>query len=176
MSIEDAINLIFSGNCVLFLGAGYSYQAENVMENGIPMASELSKLLDEESGEDSDWDLSLAAQSYIEIKGEYQIVEFLKNTFRAVGVKESQEELGKYSWKRVYTTNYDDVFEFSALKNKKRSTSITLSDRLREFKIRMGLLSILMVVLLILQLHSFLRSLNLQIQVILQPNLCKANG
>ena len=51
MSIEDAINLIFSGNCVLFLGAGYSYQAENVMGNGIPMASELSKLLDEKSWE-----------------------------------------------------------------------------------------------------------------------------
>lgn len=139
MSIEDAINLIFSGNCVLFLGAGYSYQAENVMGNGIPMASELSKLLDEESGEDSDWDLSLAAQSYIEAKGEYQIVEFLKDTFKAVGVKESQEELGKYTWKRVYTTNYDDVFEFSSLKNKKRSTSITLTDRLRDFKNKNGL-------------------------------------
>ena len=66
-------------------------------------------------------------------------MEFLKDTFKAVGVKESQEELGKYSWKRVYTTNYDDVFEFSSLKNKKRSTSITLTDRLRDFKNKNGL-------------------------------------
>lgn len=139
MNIEEAINLIFSGNCVLFLGAGYSYQAENALKNGIPMAGDLAGLLDKESGEDSEGDLSLAAESYIEAKGEYQIVEFLKDTFAAVSVKDCQEELGKYSWKRVYTTNYDNVFESSVIKNKKRATSITLTDKLRDFKDKKGL-------------------------------------
>lgn len=140
MNIEDAINLIFSGNCVLFLGAGYSYQAENALKNGIPMAGDLASLLDKESGEESDGDLSLAAESYIEAKGEYQIVEFLKDTFAAVSVKDCQEELGKYSWKRVYTTNYDNVFESSVTKNNKRATSITLTDKLRDYKDKKGLI------------------------------------
>lgn len=139
MDLNEAINLIYAGNCVLFLGAGYSLEAKNVKGKGIPLAGELAGLLDKDSGEDSDGDLSLSAQSYIESQGEYQLVEYLKDTFTAVEVKHTQEIFGKYSWKRVYTTNYDNVYEFSVTKNKKRTTPVTLSDKLRDFKDKKGL-------------------------------------
>lgn len=139
MDLKEAINLIYAGNCILFLGAGYSLNAENILGKGIPLAGDLAGMLDRESEEDSDDDLSLAAQSYMEIKGEYQLVEYLKDTFTTVDVKHSHEILGKYSWKRVYTTNYDNVYEFSVTKNKKRTTPVTLSDKLRNFKDKKGL-------------------------------------
>lgn len=139
MELEEAINLIFDKNCVLFLGAGFSYNATNCLEEGIPLAGNLCKILDKETGEESDDDLSLAARSYSEIKGEYQLVEFLKNTFTAIDIKDFQEELGKYTWKRIYTTNYDNVYELAVQKNRKRATPVTLSNHLRDYKDKNGI-------------------------------------
>lgn len=134
MELEEAIKLIFSKNCVLFLGAGYSFKAINCLEEEIPLAGNLCEILDKESGEDSDGDLSLASRSYIDIKGEYQLVEMLKNTFTAIDINDFQEELGRYTWKRIYTTNYDNVYEFAVTKNRKRVTPVTLSDHLYDYK------------------------------------------
>lgn len=139
MEIEEAVNSIFRCNCVLFLGAGYSYKTANVIGEGIPLASSLADLLDEECGEESDGDLNLAAQSYIDEKGEYQLVEFLKDTFTVANLEDFQLELGKYVWKRVYTTNYDNVYETSATQNRKRVTPVTLSNKLRDFKDKQSL-------------------------------------
>lgn len=140
MKLEEAINLIFEKNCVLFLGAGFSYKATNSLEEEMPLAGDLCKILDEESGEDSDGDLSLASRSYIDIKGEYQLVELLKNTFTAIDLKDFQEEFGKYVWKRIYTTNYDNVYELAVAKNRKRVTAVTLSDHLYDYKDKNGII------------------------------------
>ena len=43
MNIEEGINRIFEGNCMLFLGSGFSLGSTNVEGNNLVSAFDLSK-------------------------------------------------------------------------------------------------------------------------------------
>ena len=48
--------------------------------------------------------------------------------------KREQEIIAKINWQRIYTTNYDNVFELACEKTKKRIQSVILSDRPNDYK------------------------------------------
>lgn len=134
MELQDAINKIYEGRCLLFLGAGFSTGAKNLRNEFIPSSGKLSAILDSLSGSESEGDLEEAAEAYIEANGEYQLVPLLKDLFTIKDTSESQDILCSHNWYRIYTTNYDNVVETSALKRGKMMQPITLSEATDKYK------------------------------------------
>lgn len=79
MNLEEGINKIFEGNCMLFLGSGFSLGSVNVNRKNLMSAGCLCEKLDSMSGGDSEGALENAAEEFIDNLGELKLVEFLKN-------------------------------------------------------------------------------------------------
>ena len=94
------------------------------------------KLLKECEFEEKDFinDLGIASRIYQETKGEIDLVEFLRKEYTAIDITSEQELIAQINWQRVYTTNYDNVFELACEKTKKRIQSVILSDRPNDYK------------------------------------------
>lgn len=135
MTLTEAIKHIGDGNCLLFVGSGFSFGAKTLDNEPLYSASELSKRLYEACGiAENDYQLDKAAQLYSEEKGDYQLVEFLKQGFTAYEVSPNQQFIGSLPWRRIYTTNYDNIIETAYADNRRRITSVTLSNRLHAYK------------------------------------------
>lgn len=125
--IEDIVAKILDGNCLLFLGSGFSVGATNVFDETMPIGRGLSDLLDKETKEDNDGDLEEAAENYIEVFGETSLAQKLRDLFTVKTTSEAQKTICKCSWRRIYTTNYDNVVENIMAREKKNFLPVTLS-------------------------------------------------
>ena len=126
-NLNDVVAKVLEGNCVLFLGSGFSAGAKNLLDDQMPIGRNLSDMLDSETGESNDGDLEEAAENYIEIFGEIGLVQKLRDTFTAKELSEGQKTVCRCQWRRIYTTNYDNSFELAANKEGKHFTPVTLS-------------------------------------------------
>lgn len=102
MNLNRAINHIFEGESLLFLGAGFSRGNVNNKGNELPLTNKLSKRLQLLSGiEESDINESLNIQQtseyYIEKNGRAQLVDLLKEEFTVSESEEWQKLLAKKS-------------------------------------------------------------------------------
>lgn len=113
MEVGQAIKHIIDGNALLFLGAGFSADAVNIDGKEMGDAKELSYNLCDEIGIDRNDDLGKVSQYYINLNkdNEQILVEKLQNCFMCESYKEHHSIVANLPWRRVYTTNYDDVFE-----------------------------------------------------------------
>lgn len=134
MTINEAISKIFDGNCILVVGSGFSSAAKNKAGENLPSAQELSALMDAESGENSEEDLGLSAENFIDTKGISTLITFLKDTLTPCDISEDQKTISKQNWKRIYTTNYDDIVEYSAREANIRLDGVCLSDNSTDYK------------------------------------------
>lgn len=134
MTLKEGINKIFDGNCMLFLGSGFSLGSINVNRENLGTAGMLSNKLDSLSGGDNDGNLEDAADEFIETLGEYKLVDFLKKEFTVNAYSKEQEIIGKCKWGRIYTTNYDNTMEKIYQDNGSVLTPVTLSSSLREYR------------------------------------------
>lgn len=134
MTLEEGINKIFDGNCMLFLGSGFSLGSINVNGENLVTAGKLSEKLDSLSGGDNEGILENAADEFIETLGEYKLVEFLKNEFTVKGYSKEQEIIGQCKWGRIYTTNYDNTMEKIGQDNGHVLTPVTLSSSLNDYR------------------------------------------
>lgn len=127
------IDRIFESHCLLFLGSGFSIGAENVAGTTIPTASGLKEILEQETGLQAA-DLGQAAEDYIETIGEYRLAPLIQRLFSTARPTDRQLEIASCVWKRVYTTNYDDVFEYASRQHKRALTPITPSADIRDYQ------------------------------------------
>lgn len=134
MNLEEGINKIFEGNCMLFLGSGFSLGSVNVNRKNLMSAGCLCEKLDSMSGGDSEGSLENAAEEFIDNLGELKLVEFLKTEFTVVRYTHEQEIIGNCKWGRVYTTNYDDTMEKIAQDSGRVLTPVTLSSPTYEYR------------------------------------------
>lgn len=137
MTIEQAINKVDLGNCMLFTGAGFSRGATgSAPKKELQSAWELAQLLYKEctGEEDRDGNLEDASNLYIKTNGEFALIEFLKENFTAFDITPSQEYIGSIQWKRIYTTNYDNVLDLAYSRNKKRLEKVYLSRSIQNYK------------------------------------------
>lgn len=137
MTIEQAINKVDLGNCMLFTGAGFSRGAKGSNPNiELPSAWGLAQQLYLEctGAEDGDGDLEDASKLFIDTKGEFALVQFLKERFQAFDITPSQQYIGSILWKRIYTTNYDNVLDLAYSKNRKRLEKVYLSKKIHHYK------------------------------------------
>ena len=119
MLLEEHIDNIFDGDSLLFLGAGFSRNTKNSNKEALPLTRDLSNLLQKLSGieaESIDENLNVQQTSeyFIEKNGSEELVRLLKKQFTVTTSENWQNNLASLKWKRVYTTNYDNVFEVAS--------------------------------------------------------------
>ena len=122
---EDIYN-IFSGESILFLGAGFSVENKNAKGDLLPSGKRLSIELQQAANiqfPDENIGLDIASEYFIEKVGKTKLVNFLKERFTVSDCFDWQKDLLALPWKRIYTTNYDNVLELaSTLSNNHRRT------------------------------------------------------
>lgn len=97
-----------------FLGAGFSRGATNVKGNEPRLGSQLAEFLAARSGMPKSTPLEDAAESFQRKFGAFELVNELKKEYTITAVADHQLVLAKVPWMRIYTTNYDNAFEFAA--------------------------------------------------------------
>jgi hypothetical protein len=127
-ALKLAILKSYSGNTLLFLGAGFSLDCQNNKKIPIPHASKLSRDICDLGEFEKDDDLAYSADYYLKYNEPSKLIGLLKDRFYINEVKPYHEKIAKINWRRVYTTNYDNCFELSAGKAGKAITPITLED------------------------------------------------
>lgn len=137
MDIEQAIVYALDGEAVLFLGSGFSMGAIKADTHPFKGAKDLAHDLQRECGiaeEEMVSDLGQASEVFQELKSEHELVDYLIKEFTAIEITPSQKIIGSVNWKRIYTTNYDNVIKLAYEKNKRLLKSTTLSQKLSTFK------------------------------------------
>ncbi|MGJ5813623.1 SIR2 family protein [Paludibaculum fermentans] len=130
MNIEEALEFVLAGRALLFTGAGFSRGAVNLrgtpFKAGTAFAAHLAKLADLPETTS----LEDAAEWFTEKHGKSRMVEELQQEFTVKQVSQGQIDILHYPWKRIYTTNYDNVAETAAAQNGQKLAPATLVDRI----------------------------------------------
>ncbi len=148
MNLDTAVNYALAGDALLFVGAGFSRTPDTLnskgekLKNGKELSSYLLTLAGVGVTEDIDISLDKAAEFCInEFSKKNDIpslIEELKSLFTIHNWASWQEIIINLPWRRVYTTNYDDLVE-SVRANKfrelglKKILSATSDDNVREY-------------------------------------------
>src|ERR1035441_782385 len=114
MTLDEAFSHAFMGDAFLFLGAGFSRGAKNVQGGDLKIGGGLTELLAARSGAPEGAALEDAAESFFRKFGGFALVDLLKKEFTVDQVAAHHTALAEVPWMRIYTTNYDDAFEFAA--------------------------------------------------------------
>ena len=117
-----------SGNVVLFLGAGASFDAVHSQGATIPMGKALGKMIAEKFLDSSYFenDLTYISEVAIAQKSLYEVQSFIKEIFSAFLPGEHHLLIPTFSWKSIFTTNYDLILEeaYSEMARKKQNLQI----------------------------------------------------
>lgn len=130
MDITQAIIHALNGEAVLFLGSGFSMGAIKTDNHPFNGARTLAYDLQKKCGiqeTEMTADLGQASEVFQSMKSESELVDYLINEFTAIDISLPQEIIGSVRWKRIYTTNYDNVIELAYQKNKRLLKSAILS-------------------------------------------------
>lgn len=131
MEFREAIEEILTGNALLFCGAGFSYGATSQTNEEIFGVSKLiNELCSDLKYEEIDEDLEYVSDEYIKKFGEAKLIELLKKNFFVKEVKDYHKIIVNLPWRRIYTTNYDNVIEKASERYKE---SITIKDAPKEY-------------------------------------------
>ena len=131
--IDDVVKKVLGGNCVLFLGSGFSHDAINIVDQHLPTGGELVSLLDKDSNGESEGDLEEAADYFIEQCGETVLLQRLRDIFTIKEPSDAQKTICSCSWRRIYTTNYDNTVETIMARNHKTFHPVTLSSEAQDY-------------------------------------------
>lgn len=86
---DDAIDAIFGGHCLLFLGSGFSLHATNAAGTEVPSVTDLKKMLEQETGQEAD-DLEQAAEEYINKEGEVKLAPCCISSLRSLKLRKAR--------------------------------------------------------------------------------------
>ncbi|HLO96810.1 MAG TPA: SIR2 family protein [Burkholderiaceae bacterium] len=103
---------LLEGRVILFLGAGASLGAKNLVGIDPPLGTDLAKTLAEKAG----WNyagepLATVYSAAREALGTPALEAFLASLYRNVKPSPAQRTIAAFPWLRVYTTNIDDGLE-----------------------------------------------------------------
>lgn len=132
--IENALD----GNVVLFLGSGFSIGASNFRDDhrfciGKDLCQELIKEGNiDVTGEDENdlKDLQYISTRYLENNSKRDLIGLLKKNYTCQSVANEHEIIARIKWKKIYTTNYDDVMEVASKKVSVIRETVVATDKL----------------------------------------------
>ncbi len=135
MTFDEAIDRILYKNCILFTGAGFSIGSTNFNNESPKTAKVLCKLLYDQCGlEQGDDNLMNASELFVDQHGTAKLIDLLKKEYTIKSVSNDQQFIADLPWKRIYTTNYDNILELASHNSKKLITPATLIDQTNEYK------------------------------------------
>lgn len=122
-----------SGNAVLFTGAGFSLNSQNLNGSSPRKAAELSKAICRLGGFEEDEDLRYTADFYVSKSTSlHGLIDFLKKEYTLKAVSNSQTSICSVNWRRCYTTNYDKSIEIGSSNNNKVVECVDVDDKPNE--------------------------------------------
>lgn len=130
MDYQSALIAARNGNAVLFYGAGFTYNLLSHNNNPIPNGEALAEILC--SAVDKPGftkDLKLASNLFLKHKDPQSLIKILQSYFKLSKVPKDYDIITSNNWKAIYTTNYDNSFEISALSQNIIYQSIDLDQR-----------------------------------------------
>lgn len=125
MDLNEAFTHVIQGDACLFLGAGFSVGAKNENGGALRTAGELTKFLASQADAPDGATLEDAAEAFQRKFGSSHLVDFLIKEYSVGSVADHHLTVAKEPWMRVYTTNWDNVFEFAAQEKGKAVQAIT---------------------------------------------------
>lgn len=131
MELERAFEHAINGRALLFTGAGFSRGATNLRNKPFKSGPQFANYLASEVGLPLGTPLDDASEEFAEKFGEDKLASELESEFTAKQISKTHEQLAAVAWKRIYTTNYDNVIERAYQVNGRRLKSVTMSDDIR---------------------------------------------
>ncbi len=128
MGLVKAIQHALNGDAILFLGSGASFGAKNIMGNDIISSGQLADLIYPDCENLTQAVDLFLAQSKTRMDNELKLIEILRNEFICKEITGEQLYLSSIPWKRIYTTNYDNIMELSYNKSGKRIKSVSMKN------------------------------------------------
>ena len=139
MTLDEAIMSALDGEALLFLGAGFSVGVTNLAQRQFPLGTTLCKRLiddgDLDMSKDSEKDcedLGYVTERYLENNTKQDLIRFLRKEFHCNTLSDSHKIIAGVNWKRIYTTNYDDIFERASEECAKLRQSVSPEKSLME--------------------------------------------
>jgi hypothetical protein len=147
MPLDEVIDLALGGNSILFLGSGFSVGAVNKRGEKFLTGEELKRYFAKKCEDLSDEEyassnLADITEYYIERQElsvsekesrKQNLIHDLQDLFCVSCVKDYHNVILSVPWKRIYTTNYDDVVEVSSKRNENERVPIVLSASIQEY-------------------------------------------
>src|SRR6266496_6060257 len=128
MDFESALERALDGESILFLGAGFSLGAINSRLQPFERGGEFANRLAEELGRRIPADLQDTAEAFLESRGAAALARQVLESFRATTVMKYHTSVASVPWRRVYTTNYDNVLELASGTSGHPFRPVTLSE------------------------------------------------
>ena len=129
---DDCMEKILDGEAILLVGSGFSLGAENLRGDsfltGMGLRDHFGELAGLTEKNYRDHALTRVANHYRKKMGDKAFVEELKNLFSAYTVCDYHNDIISLPWKRIYTTNYDNVIEKAAENSGQHKRSVTSSE------------------------------------------------
>jgi hypothetical protein len=127
LTLEELVYRVAGGRALLFLGAGFSVGAQNLDGVTLPAGSQLLDELCASLGISRELGLEQAAEYYADEHGIPALNSLVRKKYTVRTAPQETYDLAQLPWLRVYTTNYDNVFEIAAAANGRTTTSLVLT-------------------------------------------------
>src|SRR5688500_10904100 len=109
MDLDRALEHAIDGNAVLFTGAGFASGALNLRKSPFKKGREFAEHLAVACGLPNDTTLTDAAEEFAHSSGTDKLIHELRQEFSASKVDSSHIKIAQIPWRRIFTTNYDNV-------------------------------------------------------------------
>lgn len=126
MELSDGVKRILDGEAILFVGAGFSLGATNLRETPLLSGQAIADHFSDLTGLPRGTRLEDAAEAFAESSGTDRLIREVQEEFTVRNVCHYHRRVAKLPWKRVYTTNYDNVFEVASRLERQRLTPVTM--------------------------------------------------
>ncbi len=133
MDFNSALEHALDGDSVLFLGAGFSLGATNSRGEPFELGSQFASRLAGAISLPSNTELPDAADAFLDNRGAAALAKEVLQSFRATRLAKHHLSISSVPWRRVYTTNYDNVFELASGESKSPFRPVTLSEKPSDF-------------------------------------------
>lgn len=136
MELTEAIQYALERKAILFAGSGFSYGARNVniepFKTGLQLRDYIAAECNATGTQNS---LSTVADYYVSLPShsEDDLVSLLKQQFLLGEIANHHKSILSLPWKRIYTTNYDEVIETASAQNGTDLCTVTMSDKLDDY-------------------------------------------
>jgi hypothetical protein len=114
MSLEKSLTMGATGGSLLFCGAGFSAGCLNFSDAELGAAWPLLRAFNDALGYEYE-DIQVAADDYADAKGDHGLFQLLQDRYSVRLRTKEIDDILKYPWTRIYTTNYDDVISQSLI-------------------------------------------------------------